>query len=258
MPWNPQIERWRQFVQWECKDIQPDLMLAIIRQESGGIPGLVATAFCKPGPIPKEQGGFIIFDHALGLMQIVPLTIASYNERHPSDIVYFEDMKGQDERAARLQIRVGCAVYASAVRNLYLYDPQTFPGESPGSANADQLILALVGYRMGTNALRKKLDGLKAQGKPLSYESLQNTFPGWGGEINRVYHYTSTVWDNAVNHGFDPGAPIPTPPPTPPGSPPGTPTPPGTALAGFNLSSLAVIVSIAWVIYRIWKGFNRD
>ena len=258
MPWPHQIERWRQFVLWECKDVYPDLVLAIIKKESGGIPGLVAGASCKPWPIPLAGGGTITYNHALGLMQIVPRTIASYNERHPDEIVYYEDMKGQDERAARLQIRVGCAVYASAVNALFRYDPRIFPAPSPGNATVEQLKLALVAYRMGFGALRKKLDKLRELGKPLTFESLANTFPNWGmneqGQwINRPIFYTSTLWDAAINHGMQPGEP--TPPWTPgPTTPPGSPPP---AIAGISNQTLGLLITVLVVSYKVWKSMKK-
>lgn len=249
MPWPNQIERWRQYVLWECRDLAPDLILAIIKKESAGIPGLVASASCSPYPIPLSSGGSITFNHALGLMQIVPRTIASYNSSHPQDIVYYEDMKSKDERAARLQIRVGCAVFASAVRNLHLYDPSVFPGSTPGNATPNQLILALVAYRMGSAALSKRLDKLKQMGKPLTFEALANTFPNWGqnaqGEwINRPIHYAQTVWKTALNHGMEPGEP----------PPPWTPGPPDSEIAGFNPSILFLLAAS----YFLYKGLKGD
>ena len=248
MPWPNQIERWRQFVKWECKDLAPDLVLAIIRKESGGIPGLIATASCKPWQIPSIAGGYITFNHALGLMQVVPRTIASYNQSTTTDRVYFEDMKGQEERAARLQIRVGCAVYASAILNLHQYDPLTFKAATPATADPNHLILALVGYRMGSGALRKKLDKLKALGKPLTFEALAATFPNWGqnqqGEwINRPIYYTQTVWDASINHGFNPGEP----------PPPWTPGPPTTAIAGISNETLGLFVGFALLAWRLFQ-----
>ena len=248
MPWPTQIERWRQFVSWECKDLAPDLILAIIRQESGGSPGLIATASCKPWPIPSVSGGMVTFNHAMGLMQVVPRTLASYNDRHPGEIVYFEEMKGTGERAARLQIRVGCAVYASAIRNLHLYDPQTFKGATPATADPNQLMLAIVGYRMGSGALRKKLNKLRELGKPLTFEALAATFPNWGmgaeGQwINRPIHYTQTVWNSAINHGFNPGEP----------APPWTPGPPTTEIAGIGGEAFGILAALAIIAFKIWK-----
>ena len=248
MPWPHQIERWRQFVQWECKDVSPDLVLAIIKHESGGIPGLVAGASCKPHALPLAGGGSITFNHALGLMQVIPGTIASYNASHPSDIVYYEDMKGQDERSARLQIRVGCAVYAKGVNNLYHYDSQEFPAASPGTASPNQLILALVAYRMGSGAVRNKLNKLRAMGKPLTFEALAATFPNWGQNqqgqwINRPIYYTQTVWDNAINHGMIPGEP----------PPPWTPGPPDAEIAGGKNGTMLIVVALAVFLYKSMK-----
>jgi hypothetical protein len=64
----------------------------------------------------------------------------------------------------------------------------------------------LVGYAVGAGALRKKLDQLQKEGKPLTYGQLTNSFPTWGQQsetgkwINRPLHYASVVWDQYAKH----------------------------------------------------------
>ncbi len=255
MTWPEHIERWRQFVLWECRDIPPDLVLAITKHESNGVPGIASSATTKPHDIPLEGGGHINYNHALGLMQIIPGTIASYNAGHPADIVFYEDMKGTDERAARLQIRVGCAVYASGIRNLHNYDPAVFTGNTPGNATIDQLMFALTAYARGFGALRVKLNQLKAQNMALTFANLAQTFPTWGqnaaGEwINRPIQYTETVWNNAINHGMEPGEGT--------SHPPGPSTgPPDTLIAGFDGPAIAMAMGILILSWKLWKGLQR-
>lgn len=214
MPWPPRIERFRQMVLWESQGLPPDLILAIVKQESGGFIGKKAGTTCKPWAIPNLGGGFIIYNRALGLMQVVPRTIAGYNNRHPGAPVYFEQMSGETLTDARIQIRVGCDVLAKEVRNLHGYDSAAFPGSGPGDADINQLLCAILGYRMGFGALTKKLNKLKTMGLALTYENIKEQFPLWGYNqesgnwVNRPIHYTETIWTAALDHGMEPGAPV--------------------------------------------------
>lgn len=189
MAWHPRIEQWRRFAVWEGKDIPPDLILAIIKHESAGIAGRLSNSATKSHEIEKADGTKITFNHAMGLTQCIPAVVAGYNKNF-SEKAYFEDMTGQTERAARLQIRLGAWVLASNVHLLHKYDPILFPGSSPGSATPEQLKLALVAYGIGFGALKPKLNQLKERGRPLTIESLQQEFPMWG------YSKTQGRWIN--------------------------------------------------------------
>lgn len=252
MPWPNRIERWRQFVTWECKDVSPELVLAIIQKESNGVAGKIANSTCKPWPIPTIDGKNIIYDRALGLMQIVPRTIDGYNQDNPSNVVYYEEMKGTDERSARLQIRVGCYTYAKSVNRLHLFFPDVFLSATPKNATPEQLKLAIAGYRMGNPALKIKLDKLLEEGRPLTYEELQNRFPNWGGDTNRVYHYTSKVWANALNNGMMPGQP----PDWQPG--PEIPGPPESQLAGAKGVPWLFVIGLGLWAYKKYREIKSD
>ncbi len=189
-------------------------------------------------------------------MQVVPRTLASYNNAHPGNIVYYEDMKGQDERSARLQIRVGCFTLAKAVNRLHGFYPDVFPAVTPGNATEEQLKLAIVGYRMGMRALKKKLDKLVAMGRPLTYEELQSSFPNWGGDVNRVYFYTSTVWNNALDNGMVPGGQL---PPYDPGpSIPEQPGPPQSQIAGIGVIPWLLLIGAAvWLRKKFIEYYDE-
>jgi len=220
MPWKPKIERFRQMVLWESNGLDPDLILALIKQESGGVIGKKARSTCRVGPISSIHGGSVIYDRALGLMQIVPGTIASYNGRHPNAPAYFEQMSGKTMTDARVQIRVGCGVLLHELKKLNDFYPGQFPGTTPATANTNQILCMLLAYRRGMGALIKKFKKLKVMGLALTYENIQEQFPLWGyrppnpvtGEpgqwINRVLHYVKTIWTAALNHGMVPGAPV--------------------------------------------------
>lgn len=248
MLWPPKVERHRERVQWEARGFDPDLLLAFIKQESGGVIGKKARATCRKGPIPLLNGGDIIYDRALGLMQIVPRTIASYNEHNPT--VYFEQMSGKTLNDARIQIRVGTGVLASEIKTLNNFFPDEFPGRTPATIDTNQLLMTILAYRMGGPGLRKKLNKLKERGLALTYENIVQEFPLWGyrppneetGEpgkwINRPIHYTDTIWEAALNHGFEPGSS----PTFPPG--PG----PDTEIAGTG-GGLGVLLAVGLALY---------
>jgi len=214
MAWPPQIEQWRKYAIWEGKDIPADLILAIIQHESGGVAGRLSQATTKAADIERSDGSTITMNHAMGLTQCIPSVVAGYNEQFPQK-AFYEDMTGADQRAARLQIRLGAWVLASNVRLLHDYDPLLFPGSTPGAATPEQMRLALVAYAIGFGknsppggrGLKPKLDELKARGLPLTIESLKDVFPNWGYSakkemwINRPLHYASVVWDRMLKHG---------------------------------------------------------
>lgn len=199
MSWPQHIEQWRQYAIWEGRDIPPDLMLAIIAAESGGQAGRLSQATTKPAAVPRADGSEITFNRAMGLTQCIPSVVAGYAKafKHPA---YFEDMTGSDERAARLQVRLGAWVFASGVRLLHDYDPIAFPAKSPGASTPEQLKLALVAYAIGFGNLKKKLDVLKEEKTPLALDTLKTRFPWWGynkeaGQwINRPIQSSEKKW----------------------------------------------------------------
>jgi soluble lytic murein transglycosylase-like protein len=187
---------------WECKDIPPDLVLAIIKHESGGNPGIAARVPCRCGMLPTTGGGQVEICNALGLMQTIPATIAWYNESAPdADKATIEDMTGSDERAIRLQIRVGCKFLAHA--NYYLHQrfPETMPERSLANAKDDQIKLALTGYAVGNGATAKKMAAAIDQDKAPTFANIQRLFPKWGQNaagqwVNRPLKYANDVTTN--------------------------------------------------------------
>lgn len=216
--WAPIVARHRSRVLQESGGFAPDLILAIIKQESGGVIGKKAGATTKPWEIPSSSGGTLTYNRALGLMQVVPRTLASYNNRNPHVPVYFEQMSGKTEGDARIQIRVGCDVLAKEIRNLHSYDPDSFPATRPNNVDTNQLKCAILGYRMGFGNLSNKLKKLRQRGLALTYKNIKREFPHWGLNpntgiwINRPIHYTEKIWTNALNHGMVPGSPEVVPP----------------------------------------------
>lgn len=204
-PWPPHIERLRTWAQWECRDIPVDLVLSIIAHESGGRPGIEAARTCKAATIPTDSGGEITANRAMGLMQVIPSHVNSWNTNKTPKITY-QDMVGQDERAARLQIRIGCSILSSYIYRLYQFDPIAFPGSTPGTAPPNQLNLSLIAYAIGPGkaggkrGLIPRLEKLKSMGRALNIRELAKAFPKWGYSdslqkwINRPVQYGGTVW----------------------------------------------------------------
>lgn len=199
MSWPAKIESLRQFVVWECKDIPPDLVLAIIKHESGGTPGIAAKVRCKCGMLPDTAGNQLEVCNALGLMQTIPATINWYNDTaQPAEIATIEDMTGSDERAKRLQIRIGCKFLAHANNYLHKRFPETMPESSLANASDDQIKLALTGYAVGNGATAKKMQAAKEQGYSPTFANIQRLFPNWGKNaagqwINRPLKYAGDV-----------------------------------------------------------------
>jgi hypothetical protein len=202
MTWPNKIQALRQYVEWECKDIPPDLVLAIIRHESGGNPGISAKTGCKCGPLPTAAGGEKTVCNALGLMQIIPATIDFYNMTAPdNDKATLEDMTGTDDRAIRLQIRVGCKYLAFV--NYYLHQrfPETMPENSLSAAGDDQIALALTAYAVGHGATAAKMKEAKEQNYSPTFANVKRLFPTWGQNaagkwINTPLKYASDVLTN--------------------------------------------------------------
>jgi hypothetical protein len=216
-PWSAEIEKYREPASWECKDIPVDIVLTIIDHESRGKPGLQAKAKCKSAVLPSVTGTEWKVDRALGLMQVIPPNIVSWNENPNHERVFIEDMIGNDERAIRLQIRLGCWIYASTIAGLHKNFPSVFTVTSAAQADPNLIRLSFVAYLMGVGGLSEKLEQLQKQGKPLTFEQLRANFPNWGKNkqgkwINRPIHYGETAWNAYAAHAG--GEKIATTPPT--------------------------------------------
>lgn len=181
MSWPPKIEMFRSWVLWECKDIPPDLVLAIIKHESAGIIGRKASIGCKCGDIPDVSGKLHRVCHAYGLMQVIPATVNWYNQNaSQNEKATYEDVTGEDERAARIQIRIGCAYLAFINHWLNQKFPAACPAKSLSEATNDQIALVITAYAVGHGATAQKLRALHSAGKKMSFANIKKTFPTWG------------------------------------------------------------------------------
>lgn len=194
------VEQLRGFVLCECRDIPPDLVLSIIRHESAGVIGRPGTGHIRtPGIVYDVNGTPHQIDIALGLMQTIPATIQGYNDSAPQgEAATLEDMTGNDERAARLQIRVGCKFLAGCNSYLHSNFPAACPARSLSSATDDQIGIVLTAYAVGPGNTAKKLKKLINTGKKPTFKNLQVNFPLWGQNsdgvwVNRPLLYANTV-----------------------------------------------------------------
>lgn len=188
MTWPQQIEQWRRYVIWEAKDLPVDLVLAIIARESGGKAGAISGRKAKPYDVPTAAGGTTTAHNDLGLMQVAPSAIKTWNDHNPPERqATIEDMTKGDERAARLQIKIGAWVLASSIRALNQYNPKVFPGKTAKNAPDEQLRMAVLVYGVGGNwqagkgapGVKPKLDELAGLGQPLTVAAMAASFPDW-------------------------------------------------------------------------------
>lgn len=132
-----------------------ELILSVIRAESGGKAG--AT---------NPNG------NASGLMQILPITLKDFNQRHGTTYA-IEDLQGQSDESTRKQIQVGIDVLARYWKKAYKYLSARAGG---GNVPIDDLSrIADLFYRAGPGATIKKLDQLSTP----TWPAIQSAFPDW-------------------------------------------------------------------------------
>lgn len=248
--WPEHIEALRTWVLWECRDIPPDLVLAVIQNESNGAPGIQGRGKTRAGKLPDVNGNFVELCHAMGLMQTIPATVIWYNET-ADDPATVDDMEGEDERAARLQIRVGCRYLAFVNHYLHKKNASACPAASLADANDDQIKFVLCGYAVGHGAITEKLSELQRQKIPATWSNIKKYYPTWGQKngkwINRPVQYAERVFDNYRAHKQG-SYEIP------------VPTPLGARIAGKLTSSrgiLAAVLILGGAGYLIDKYYTR-
>jgi hypothetical protein len=131
-----------------------DLILAVIDVESRGFPGITN---------PKSG--------ASGLMQVMPVTLESYNQTHQSSPVSLYELRSSSAVAAVKQIRVGLWVLASYWKGAYKY----LAGRLTAVPIDDLSRIADLFYVAGPGATRRRLDKLSLP----SWAGVQAAFPSW-------------------------------------------------------------------------------
>lgn len=166
--WDPLV---RAELAFQNVPLPPDLILSVIRVESGGKAGLT-----------NPSGG------ASGLMQVLPVTLQDYNQRH-KDNYTLADMRGEDTASARAQIRVGLSTLARYWRRAYEY----LSSRMPSVPISDLSRIADLFYRAGPGATIKKLDQLSNP----TFLALKTGFPDWEPmkHPSRVFSKSEPIWD---------------------------------------------------------------
>lgn len=157
-----------------------DLMLAVIDVESRGVAGLTN----------KKSG-------ASGLMQVMPGTLAEYNESHPSAQVSLAEMRSSAAAAAVKQIRVGIWVLS-----IYWRGAWNYLSERLATVPIDELAhIADLFYVAGPGATRDRLDKLADP----SWAAVKAAYPKW----NALPHPTNVfalleglTWPTAQIHAW--------------------------------------------------------
>lgn len=151
------VTQWTPFVVSELNSqgvpLPKELILELIRIESGGHAGAVN---------PKSG--------ASGLMQVMPITLTDYNQRHGTGYT-LADMRGKTTPSAVKQLRVGLSTLAHYWRRAYKYLRTRMQ-----SVPIDELAhVADLYYVAGPGATQKRLDKLYHP----TWSSIKSAYPNW-------------------------------------------------------------------------------
>jgi len=172
------VERWRGLVELERGSVPTDLVLAVMRRESFGKVGGVGGKDDRYGYTDAEIAcGFPSKwrKRDLGLMQVAPLTLRSYNETNRTAITPC-DLIGTTEAAARLQIRVGAWALSRALVQAPALSPALARSSWPFYASTppdEQVLLARAIYGFGYKGTTDRLEAAAAAGYPRTFGGLE-------------------------------------------------------------------------------------
>jgi len=168
------IDRWKSVAQAELDRLSapmpPELVLAVIKRESGGTIGAV-----------NPSSG------ASGLMQVMPIALKDYNNHHSTQIT-MADLKSKTDAGAVLQIRVGVWILCQFWRSAYKY----LKARLSSVALDDLTKIADFFYAAGPGNARKKLDTLAAP----TFAAAAAAFPDW----DRIAP-AQRIWDFVTDSG---------------------------------------------------------
>jgi hypothetical protein len=168
------VQRWEPAVIAELNSqgvpLPPSLILAVIKVESNGYPGIVN---------PKSG--------ASGLMQVMPKTLQDFNARHGKNYT-LSDLRSQSDSGARKQIEVGIAVLAHYWKRAYKYLTSRLD-----NVPVDELAhIADLFYAAGPGATMSRLDKLPSP----TWEMIKEAFPKWNALPHPTKIFSSEhPWD---------------------------------------------------------------
>lgn len=151
------VKRWQSAVQAELASqgvpLPPGLILAVMKVESNGYPGLIN---------PKSG--------ASGLMQVMPGTLQDFNARHGRTYT-MADLQGEGDSDARKQIEVGIGVLAHYWKRAYQYLSKRME-----KVPIDELAhIADLFYTAGPGATIERLNKLSSP----TWANVKERFPKW-------------------------------------------------------------------------------
>jgi hypothetical protein len=160
MAYPKNVERWRSTALAELSKFQiplpVELILSVIERESAGIAGDV-----------NQKSG------ASGLMQIMPIALTDYNQRHGTKYT-MADMRGDDPLSAQRQVEVGVATVGHFWRSAYRYLSDRYGSQS--AVPIEELArIADLFFAAGPGATQNRLDKISAP----FWENVQKAYPTW-------------------------------------------------------------------------------
>ena len=132
-----------------------ELILSLIKVESEGKAGIVN---------PESQ--------ASGLMQVMPITLNDFNQRHKTDYT-INDLRGKSDDSVRIQLQIGIDVLALYWQKAYEYLSNRNEGKKIPIDDVSRI--ADLFYVAGPGATRKRLDQLSNP----TWINVQEAFPKW-------------------------------------------------------------------------------
>jgi len=199
---GPQVERWRTLASQEARGIPVDLVLGIIWHESGGKPGAIGRRKTKCSVIPSASGPRRACN-ALGLMQVVPRNVTSWNAKHTDQVATWELLTGHSTRSARMQIRIGAYILKNSLAWLSRYG-FPWPAPEPGE---DHVRIGLMVYAWGPGHMKPHLDQLRSEGRPITAAQIAARWPDLGKPANQPLRYSRRVWKKTHGDAGDVGEP---------------------------------------------------
>jgi hypothetical protein len=161
------VEKWRATAAAQLAAHQiplpVDLVLAVMARESKG----------KIGDVNPKSG-------AAGLMQIMPIALADYNQRNGTQYT-MDDMSATDDAGAVKQIAVGVGTIGHFWKSAYHYMNHRYGG-SPVQIEELARIADLF-YVAGPGGARAKLDTVN----PPLWANVQSAYPNWSA-LNHPKH----------------------------------------------------------------------
>lgn len=167
------------------------VVLSIIDNESKGHAGIPAGRETRhAATFPTRSGGTMTTKRAWGLMQVIPVNMASFAQK-TGTVVYYEDFSGISDDAARIQIKMGVTVLKTVVKLLQPYLPDlkmTAP-----SVPKDALAFVLMAYAIGHVPVIRLLQKMAAERRSQTLVEAETSEPDLGKPANRPFFYAKKI-----------------------------------------------------------------